>query len=223
VAGTAALAGCSGPQSTLDPAGPAADVVATLWWWMFGYGTLVLLVVVGLWLHALYRRRPEPDEAQARRTGRRWIVGGGLLLPLASIAVLLAFGVPAGHGMLPWPVAAGPAALRIEVVGHQWWWEVRYPDAGLQLRDELVLPVGRPVDVHVSSRDVIHSFWVPRLGGKIDAIPGRTNVIRLRADRAGAMRGQCAEFCGDAHAHMTMRVRALHADEFEAWLAAARR
>lgn len=216
-----ALAGCGGPQSAVDPAGPAAHTIATLWWWMFGYATLVLTAVIALWLHALYRRPHEWQPGQARRIERRWVLYGGLLLPFASVAVLLAFGIPAGHRMLPLPVAGEPP-LRIDVVGHQWWWEVRYPGAGVRLVDELRVPVGRPVDVHVTSSDVIHSFWVPRLGGKIDAIPGRTNVIRLHADQPGVMRGQCAEFCGDAHAHMTMQVRAMPADEFEAWLATPR-
>lgn len=222
LAACVALAGCGGPQSAVDPAGPAAGTIATLWWWMFGYGTVVLLAVVGVWLLALYRRPREWSEASAHRTGRRWILFGGLLLPFGSIAVLLAFGIPAGHRMLPL-ATDGPAPLRIDVVGHQWWWEVRYPGAGVRLVDELRLPVGRPVDVHTTSSDVIHSFWVPRLGGKIDAIPGRTNVIRLQADQAGLMRGQCAEFCGDAHAHMTLRVHAMPPEQFDAWLAAPRR
>ncbi|WP_368408532.1 cytochrome c oxidase subunit II [Caldimonas mangrovi] len=215
------LAGCHGAQSALDPAGPAAHAIATLWWWMLGYGTLVLLGVVGLWLLALRRQPRHWGEEQARRTGRRWLVFGGLLLPFGSVAVLLAFGIPAGHRLLPLPLE-GPQPMRVDVVAHQWWWEIRYPGTGVQLVDELRLPAGRPVDVHTTSRDVIHSFWVPRLGGKIDAIPGRTNVIRLQADAPGLMRGQCAEFCGDAHAHMTMQVRVMPADQFDAWLAAPR-
>ena len=217
-----ALVGCSGPQSAVDPAGPAAGTIAALWWWMLGYGTLVFAIVVGLWLYALHRRPREWAEEHARRAGRRWLLFGGLLLPFGSIAVLLAFGIPAGHRLLPLPVA-GPPPLRIDVVGHQWWWEVRYPGTSVRLVDELRLPAGRPVDVHTTSSDVIHSFWVPRLGGKIDAIPGRTNVIRLQADTAGLLRGQCAEFCGDAHAHMTMQVHVMPADRFDAWLAGGRR
>jgi cytochrome c oxidase subunit 2 len=97
---------------------------------------------------------------------------------------------------------------------------VHYPASGVQLRDALRLPVGRPVHVHVGSRDVIHSFWVPRLGGKLDAIPGRTQVVRLQADEPGTFRGQCAEFCGLHHAHMVMTVIAMPAAEFDAWMAA---
>jgi cytochrome c oxidase subunit 2 len=106
----------------------------------------------------------------------------------------------------------------IEVTGHQWWWEVRYPDTGITLRNELHIPVGQPVDIHLTTADVIHAFWVPRLGGKLDAIPGRTNVLRLQADRPGSYRGQCAEFCGMNHAHMQFTVEAHPPEAFDQWL-----
>jgi cytochrome c oxidase subunit 2 len=172
-------------------------------------------------------RRGRGSEANvtddmATRHGWRWMVGGGILLPSAAIAVLLVFGTSAGFHQLPLPltVASGPLPLRVDVEARQWAWSLRYPESGVQLHNELRLPVGQPVDIHVRSRDVIHSFWVPRLGGKIDAIPGRTNVVRLQADQAGTFRGQCAEFCGLHHAHMVMTVIAMPVAEFEAWLAA---
>lgn len=210
------LGGCSGPFSALDPAGPSARAVAGLWWSMFAFSTLVLLAVTGLWLYAM-RRNPSPDEGDARRVHTRLIVGGGLVLPIASISLLLFFGIPIGHNMLPLPPAEGEV-IRIEVTGHQWWWEIRYPDTGITLKDELHIPVGVPVDVHLTSADVIHSFWVPRLGGKLDAIPGRINVLRLEADKPGVYRGQCAEFCGLHHAHMKFTVEAHTADDFATWL-----
>ena len=188
---------------------------------MFAVFSLVLLVVVGLWLYAMGRDPGTLDAAQARRVHRRWIIGGGILLPLGCITVLLAFGIPMGHSMLPLPPAQGEA-LEIHVTAHQWRWEVRYPEAGIALRDELHIPAGRPVDIHLSSADVIHSFWVPRLGGKLDAIPGRTHVLRLQADAPGVYRGQCAEFCGSGHAHMQFRVIAHTADDFRAWWREAR-
>jgi len=146
------------------------------------------------------------------------------VLPVVAITALLVFGTSAGQHQLPLPSAgpgvAGPTRLRIDVTGQQWWWSMQYPDSGVRLRNELRLPVGRPVDIHVGSRDVIHSFWVPRLGGKLDAIPGRIGVVRLQADQPGTFRGQCAEFCGLNHAHMVMTVIAMPAEEFDAWLAA---
>jgi len=213
------LAACAGPQSTLAPGGSAARMAADLWWGMFTVSAVVLLAIVGLWLHALYRTPRDHDEATLRRISRRWIIGGGIIVPSISIVILLAFGIPLGHRMLPLPVAGDPP-LKIEVTGRQWHWEIRYPDHGIVSTDRLVIPLGRTIDFHVSSADVIHSFWVPRLGGKIDAIPGRTNVLRLRADQPGHYRGQCAEFCGAEHAHMVLAVEVLDAAAFEGWVEA---
>jgi len=212
------LVACQGPQSALDPAGPMAREVAILWWAMCAFATLVLIVVTALWVHAMRRKTPPMDAARARQLTLRWLVGGGLLLPTLSIVVLLAFGIPIGHRMLPLPLDEPP--LRIEVIGHQWWWEVRYPDSGVVTANQLHLPVGRPVDLDVSSADVIHSFWVPRLGGKIDMIPGRENRIRLQADRPGTFRGQCSEFCGTQHTHMILDVQAHEEEDFTNWLQA---
>jgi cytochrome c oxidase subunit II len=216
----------------LDPAGPSAQAIAAVWWWMLGVSALVLLGVVALWLFAMSRQAPTADgddRPWAAQSGRRWIIGGGIMLPVAAIVPLLIFGSPAGLHQLPlppWPVAlsgaGGPAAppLRIDATGQQWWWALHYPASGVRLRNEMRVPVGRPVLVHVGSLDVIHSFWVPRLGGKLDAIPGRTGIVRLQADQAGIFRGQCAEFCGLGHAHMVMTVIAMPAAEFDAWLTA---
>lgn len=215
------LAGCDGPQSGLDPAGPAAQAAAWLWWGMFAWFGLVLLLVVTLWLVALRRSPRQYSPEQARHLGRCWILAGGVLLPGLSILVLLAFGIPLGLRMLPLPLG-GPPPLRVEVTGHQWWWEVRYPETGVVTANQLMLPVGRPVDVQVTSADVIHSFWVPRLGGKLDMLPGRRLTVRLQADRAGGYRGQCAEFCGSQHAHMALAVEALETQAFEAWQASRR-
>lgn len=184
---------------------------------MFAFAVLVLLAVVGVWLAAMFRTQGSEDDQQLRHTRQRWIIGGGLVLPSGAIVVLLAFGIPVGHNMLPLPVEDGEA-MRIDVTGHQWWWQTGYPGTGIQLRDELHIPVGVPVDLHLTSADVIHSFWVPRLGGKLDMLPGRTNVLRLQADEAGTYRGQCAEFCGLDHAHMQFTVTAHDPDDFEAWM-----
>jgi cytochrome c oxidase subunit 2 len=227
------LPACSGVQSVLQPAGPSAQAIATVWWWMLGVAVAVLLGVVALWLWAmqrgqkrrehLHREQPGAADAPERtagtdRTGLRWIVGGGLALPLLAITALMVFGTPAGRHQLPWQASSG-VPLRIEVQARQWNWALHYPGQAVPLQDELRLPVGRAVDLHIRSSDVIHSFWVPRLGGKLDAVPGRTNVLRLQADEPGVYRGQCAEFCGLDHARMVLTVRAMPAAEFDAWLA----
>jgi len=115
--------------------------------------------------------------------------------------------------------AQGATRLTVQVIGHQWWWEVRYPDSGAVTANEIHIPVRTPVRLEVRSADVIHSFWVPQLNRKIDTEPGKTNVIELDADRVGRYRGQCAEFCGLQHAHMGIYVFADSRAAFDGWLA----
>jgi cytochrome c oxidase subunit 2 len=206
----------------LDPAGPSAHAIAQVWWWMLGVSVLVTVGVVVAWMLAMNGRHARAGDV-GENHNLRWIVGGGIVLPSVAIAALMVFGTPAGMYQLPlpasWTGAGGPAAapLRIDVTARQWSWALHYPGSDVRLVNELRLPVGKPVDIHVSSDDVIHSFWVPRLGGKIDAIPGRTNVVRLQADQPGTFRGQCAEFCGLNHAHMAMKVIAMPQDEYDIW------
>jgi len=209
--------GCAGPYSMLDPAGPSAHEAAFLWWGMFGFFMLVLVAVCGLWLYAMVRDPGEVSPQAARKIQNRWIIGGGILLPGISILVILIFGIPAGHRMLPLPQ---DDVLRIDVTARQWHWEFHYPGTAITLIDQMHIPAGVPIDVHLTTTDVIHSFWVPRLAGKLDTIPGRINVQRLQADQPGIYGGQCAEFCGPGHAHMKFTVHAHSADDFAAWLAA---
>ena len=206
-------------MSSLNPASPMARQVANVWWGMFAFATLVLVAVSAIWIYAMVRKPRETSEQEALRINRRWVIGGGIVLPSVSIIVLLIFGIPTGRNMLPLPVE-GEQPLRVEVTGHQWWWEVHYPDSGVTTANQLIIPAGRLVDVAVTSADVIHSFWVPRLGGKMDMLPGRTNVIRLQASHAGVFHGQCSEFCGLQHAQMKLHVQALEQSQFETWLAA---
>lgn len=213
----ALLSGCDGAYSILDPASTSAAIAASFWWGMFIWFTLVLVAVVVLWLYAMARKGRPQQDATAVRQGRRWILGGGIILPLVSIAVLMAFGLPLGHRTLP---AKESPTMGIQVVGHQWWWEVRYPDAGVITANQLHIPAGEPVNIHVTGEEVIHAFWVPRLAGKIDMIPGHINVIQLEAEEPGLYHGHCSEFCGLLHAHMAFTVRAHTREEFEAWLRA---
>lgn len=211
------LAGCEGPMSALQPAGPSAQASAWLWWGMFAGFTLVLLVVVVLWLYAMRRDPGQVSDLEAQRIQNRWVVWGGLALPSVSIAVILAFGIPLGQRMLPLAPEEGEP-VRINVTAHQWWWEVSYPDTGIVLEDELHIPAGVPINLHLTSSDVVHSFWVPRLGGKMDMFPGRTNILRLEADQPGIYHGSCTEFCGTGHAHMKFTVQAHEPADYQAWL-----
>lgn len=173
---------------------------------MFWGGSAVMVGMTALGLAAMWRRRP--TTATAPGDGRRWLVIGGLVLPGVVIAALLFWGLRAGHALLPLPVAT--PVFTVEVTARQWQWDVHYtahPQAP-QVRNRIDIPAGQPVDVRVRTADVIHGFWVPRLGGKIDAIPGRTHVVRLQADVPGVYRGVCAEYCGTGHARMPMEVHA---------------
>jgi cytochrome c oxidase subunit II len=211
--------GCGGAQSALDPAGRAAERIAALFWGMAGGTLVVWAVVVFLTVYAIWARR----DAFSERRANQLIVLGGVVLPTITLTALLAYGL----AMLPPLVApAPPGSLVVEVEGEQWWWRVRYaPPAGaaVELANELRLPVGEPVEVRLTSADVIHSFWVPALAGKMDALPGRTTRLVLEPTRTGRFRGVCAEYCGSAHALMAFDVVVTEPDAFAAWLDAERR
>jgi cytochrome c oxidase subunit 2 len=213
--GLAVLATGCGPQSMLSPAGPRAEVIADIWWAMFWGAVAVQLLVLLLGAYALWWRGRRPAVRSSV-----FIVGGGVLLPLVSLTLLLVYGYRIGAFL-----AAPPAdALRIEVVGQQFWWQARYPgQTAVETAGVLRIPVGEPVLLALRTKDVIHSFWVPRLAGKQDLIPGRVNDIWLQADRPGVYRGQCAEFCGAQHARMALVVVAEPRPQFDAWLEAQRR
>lgn len=202
-----ALSGCAGPLSTLDPAGPRAAALETLWWVMF-WGSAVLFLLV-MTLLALSYLRP---ALMRGLTPRQWLVGGGLVLPLPVLVVLTGTALVLGEHLLPHRESEAP--MRIEVRAAQWSWQFSYPDvAGAQPTLDIAhIPAGEPVDFILESSDVIHSFWIPRLGGKLDAIPGHTNIVRLQADRPGTYQGICAEYCGTGHDRMAFSVQAHESD-----------
>lgn len=212
-ASCAALSGCAGPQSTLQTQGPVAAGIATAWWIMAAGAMAVLALVMALAFYAMFR---EPGR-RLRLNNNVFIAGAGIVIPSLLLTALLAYGTDLGRRITQSP----PDVLRIDVTGHRWWWEVRYPAAGgmaaVTTSNELRLPVGVPVEVHVTGADVIHSFWIPSLAGKMDMIPGTTNVLRLMAADEGEFRAQCAEFCGGQHAQMGMIVTAQSTADFNAW------
>jgi cytochrome c oxidase subunit II len=201
----------------LDPQGPVSEAMAGLWWLMFWLGVVVFVAVALVLVLGLLRRRREGGPPPDRQGSfGRWFVAAGVVAPL--VILLVVFGATV-RAMRFVPTTAPPEALVIEVVGHQFWWEVRYPTQGVMVRDELHLPVGRPVNLQLSSADVIHSFWVPELAGKIDLLPDHPNTLVLEADRPGVHRSRCAEFCGLEHTRMVLTVVAEPEDRFAAWVA----
>ncbi|WP_429910632.1 cytochrome c oxidase subunit II [Glycocaulis sp.] len=207
-----ALIGCEGALSTLDPAGPAAQSIAGVWWVMMAGSLLILGLMMGLILWPFFKRH-QPREVPEKL----WLWGGGLGFPLVVLAALLAWGLPAGQSML---AGRGAQVYTVEAEAFQWGWNFRYPDREGITPEVLHIPAGEPVDVAITSLDVIHAFWVPRLAGKVDAIPGTTNRLRILASEPGVYEGMCAEFCGLEHATMRFQVVAHAPDEFEAALTA---
>jgi cytochrome c oxidase subunit II len=214
------LGACAGPQSSLDPRGPDAVRIAQLWWVMFGVAAAVSLAVTVLLLVAVSRSMQRSDGRSVPEVnGRALVWVGGVIVPVLILFPVLFFSYRVGTEVYPPPSGTAEAAVTIEVVGHMFWWEVRYPEYGITTANEIHIPVGQRVRFLVTSPDVIHSFWIPQLHGKIDMVPGRHTTLWVRADEPGEMRGQCAEYCGMGHALMAFWVVAVPADEFARWVA----
>src|SRR5713101_3552840 len=212
-----ALAGCAGPfpQSTLRPRSDYGRAIDHLFTDIFWWAVIVFLIVETLLLIALIRfRHREGRPAPKPLHGHTALEIGWTLAP-AVILVLVA--VPTVRTIFATAGDAPPDALKVEVIGHQWWWEYKYPNMGVVTANEMHVPVGKPVQLSITSADVIHSFWAPALGGKRDAIPGHVTRIAFRADSVGEYSGQCAEFCGQSHANMGLRVVVDADSAFHAW------
>jgi len=212
-----ALSGCEGAQSSFAAAGTGAETILVLFWWMLAGAVVVWILVMAL---ALYATRGRPRRHD-RRTADLLIIGGGIVLPTAVLTVLLLFGLPV-MPELQTPRATAAEPLRVAVSGERWWWRVRYLAAegeAVELANEVRLPVGRPVEFVLTSPDVIHSFWIPALGGKLDMIPGRTTRLLLEPTKTGTFRGACAEYCGASHALMNFAAVVMEPAAFADWLA----
>lgn len=218
-AGTAGFAplgllagGCAGPYSVLEPGGPAAASVATLWWIMLAGAVLILGGVTATALYSLRRNR-----AGHALSEKRVLVGWGLVFPVLTLGALMIFVFAAGESLLTHRGSGRPA---FRAHASQWLWTFHYP-GGHSSTGILHVPAGETFYVEITSEDVIHSFWVPRLGGKIDAIPGRSNRVVLKADAPGRYHGLCAEYCGIGHALMPFAVEAHLPEKYHAALAEA--
>jgi cytochrome c oxidase subunit 2 len=229
IAVSAALLSCGGPQqSVVDPASVQSSKIAFLWGFLLVLLGIIFVVVVGLMLGALLRRprgieqeplerihAPSHDTERALTTRVTWASVATTVILLILIVISVSTGRAVSRLGQP------KAALTIAVTGNQWWWHIRYlNDEASRIivtANEIHIPVGVPVEIRGSSLDVIHSFWVPNLHGKVDLIPSRTTTETFQADRPGRFRGQCAEFCGLQHAHMALWVIAEPEDQFRAW------
>jgi cytochrome c oxidase subunit II len=208
--------GASGAQSALDASGALAQQIEGLWWYMFWVlGGAYLLTMIFLLLAIVRGRKgSHPGDPLSRRL----VVVFGTVIPFVAVCTIFGYSIAVGRSLSVTPFEK---ALHVEVTGHQWWWEVRYKNGDRDVAvtaNEIYIPAGVPVKLRLLSRDVIHSFWVPNLSGKMDAIPGRKNDMWLTAGTTGVWRGQCAEFCGAQHAHMSLEVISVPRPQFDRWL-----
>ncbi|MCK5447425.1 MAG: cytochrome c oxidase subunit II [Gemmatimonadetes bacterium] len=214
---TLVLGGCGGPfpQSALDPASDFAWKLQDLFEGIFFWAVVVFVLVEGALIVAILRFRERPGGPEPKATHGNTLLEISWTLAPAVVLVLIA--IPTIKTIWDVDRPARGESLVVEAVGHQWWWEFRYPDLGIVTANELHIPVGEQIDVRLTSADVIHSFWFPRLGGKRDVIPGHETQIWFTADSAGLYLGQCAEFCGLSHALMKMELVAESPADFQAW------
>ncbi|HJR66053.1 MAG TPA: cytochrome c oxidase subunit II [Gemmatimonadaceae bacterium] len=207
----------------LDPAGPNAERISDLFWSMTITASVIYLIVIAMLLYAAFRRRtplrgPAVEARMERRAGVSVAVGLGVTVVVLLVTLIVDFGLARTNVT----TEQEQRPVTIEIVGHQWWWEIHYEDSIAQRRvttaNELYLPVGERVKLTMTSTDVIHSLWIPNLAGKRDLVPGYRTETWIRADRAGVYRGQCAEFCGHQHAKMGLTVIAVPREQFDQWI-----
>ncbi len=218
------LAGCGNTSlndithtpNMLDPQGPIALKESNLFWGILIIATAVFVIVISVLIYSIVRYRARPDSPEPTQTHGNtkieiaWTIAPSVVLVLVLIATITT--------MFSVQQPASPKTITINAVGHQWWWEFQYPDQHFVTADEMWMPTNTVVHINLISNNVIHSFWVPELHGKMDLIPSRINYVNIQADQAGTYRGECAEFCGTQHAHMDFLVHAVSNSQYQAWV-----
>ncbi len=216
VIGSSLLAACAASPSPLNPASQVAEQLATLWWVLLTISLVVFVVVMGLLAFALFRRR---QGTGAIGNGRLFVTVGGGLVPAVILVGVMIYTVGLQNALsMP-----DDPAYTVQIIGHQWWWEVHYPDQDITTANEIHVPVDQPVVLKLTSADVIHSLWAPQLQMKMDLLPGQTNTTWIDVAKPGIYRTECAEFCGLQHAHMQLLIVAESTSEMEAWVEAQQR
>ena len=209
------LAGCTGRPESFAPVSSRGRSISDLFLFILALSGVVMLLLVGVLAYLLirFRNRPgAPAPSPIRNNAKlqiAWIV--------APVLLFAGFTIPMVRTMDVVDAPASGQALQIRVIGNQWWWEFRYPDSDVVTANELHIPVGQPLRLEITGADVIHSFWVPEFGWKMDGIPGRDNTMAVEVDRPGVYDGACTEFCGAQHAWMRIRVVAEPPAEFDGW------
>ncbi len=217
------LAGCAGAQNSLNPHSHAAADIAKLFWWMMGiaFGGLLLVtaIMVAAWVtRARAGTRRHPNDAEAgERLGNKVVLALGIVMPICIVCALFVVSDTMIINVTQAP-AASSTAMTIDAIGHQWWWEFRYPGTSAVTADEMHIPVDTRINLVATTADVIHSFWVPALNRRIDTIPGQRNRILIYSNQLGTFRGQCGQFCGLQHAHMAMLAIVQTKTAFRKWL-----
>jgi cytochrome c oxidase subunit II len=214
------LVGCSPehyPQTTLLPRGDFARIADNLLGTTVKWALLVFVLVEGALVYAIFRFRGKPGDPEPHQTHGNTTVE--IIWTVIPALILAAIAVPTVRAIFQTNAIPGKDALTVEVVGHQWWWEFRYPEYNLTTANELHVPVGRTVSLRMGSADVIHSFWVPQFAGKRDVFANRETRLWFKAEVAGEYPAQCGEFCGIQHARMAYRIKAQTPEEFTAWVA----
>ena len=216
-----AASGCANqdnlPQTVLDPEGPVSRQLDKLWDPVFLIAAIIFFLVELGVLFVVFRFRERTGDEQPRQVhGNTALELTWTAIPALILAVIGVFTVLTVLDINR--RAEGAEVLQVKVIGNQWWWEYEYPDQEVVTANELVIPTGSRVELEMTSADVIHSFWPPKLAGKVDVVPGRINRMQLEAEEAGTYYGQCGEFCGLSHAYMRLRVIAMEPADFEEWV-----
>jgi cytochrome c oxidase subunit II len=214
------LAGCSPehyPQTTLLPRGDFARIADDLLDTTVKWALLVFVLVEGVLIYAIFRFRGKPGDPEPHQTHGNTTVE--IIWTVIPALILAAIAVPTVRAIFQTNATPAKDALTIEVVGHQWWWEFRYPEYNITTANEIHVPVGRTVSLRMGSADVIHSFWVPQFAAKRDVFANRETRMWFKAEVEGEYPAQCGEFCGIQHARMAYRIKAQKPEEFRAWAA----